>query len=280
MFKSLSPGAIGVKVSSLAEGLDLAARHGFEGYHFSIGEAAQLGAAQVKELAASKGVRLSAWGFPVNYRGSEADWRRDLEGLPRLARAGAELGARRTATWIMPCSDELTYEQNFKFHGERLKPAASILAEQGIRLGLEYITPRTLWTSKKYPFAHNMGQMQELAGAIGPNVGFLMDSWHWHCAGETIGDLGRLSPEQVVDVHVNDAPAGVPLDQQVDNVRALPGETGVIDIAGFLKALKQIGYDGPVMVEPFSERVRKMGPEEACAATAAALGKVWSLAGL
>lgn len=279
MFRSLSPGAIGVKVNSLAEGLGLAARHGFEGYHFSIGEAVQLGVAQVKDLVESKGVRLSAWGFPVNFRGSQADWQKDLETLPRLARVAAELGVLRTATWIMPCSDELTYEQNFTFHAERLRPAAAILAEHSIRLGLEYITPKTLWTSKKHPFVHNMAQMRELAGAVGSNVGLLLDSWHWHCAGETAEELRRLSPAWAVDVHVNDAP-DLPLDQQVDNVRALPGETGVIDIAGFLQTLKQLGYDGPVMVEPFSERVRKMEPEEACAATAVALNKVWAQAGL
>ena len=63
-------------------------------------------------------------------------------------------------------------------------------------------------------------------------------------------------------------------------VRDLPGATGVIDIATFLNALQHIGYDGPVMVEPFSERVRAMEREEAVAATAAALGRVWEQAGL
>jgi sugar phosphate isomerase/epimerase len=279
MFRSLAPGAIGVKVGSLAEGLALAARHGFEGYHFGISEAAQLGAGQTADLAAAAKVRLSAWGFPVNFRGSEADWRRDLEALPALAKVAGQLGVRRTATWIMPCSDELSYEQNFKFHAERLQPAAAILAGEGIHLGLEYIGPKTLWSSKKHPFAHTMEQMGELCRAIAPNVGFLLDAWHWYTAGETIADLERLSPAQAVDVHVNDAPAK-PREEQVDNVRTLPGETGVIDIAGFLGTLKKIGYEGPVMVEPFSEKVRQMPAEEACAATAAALQKVWQQAGL
>ena len=63
-------------------------------------------------------------------------------------------------------------------------------------------------------------------------------------------------------------------------MRGLPGESGVIDIAAFLQTLKIIGYDGPVMVEPFSQRLRDMGAEEASAATGAALGKVWKQAGL
>ena len=47
MFRSLSPGAIGVQVENLAEGLELAKRHGFAGYHFGIAEAVELGEAQV-----------------------------------------------------------------------------------------------------------------------------------------------------------------------------------------------------------------------------------------
>lgn len=280
MFRSLSPGALGVKVSGLQDGLELAARHGFQGYHFDIGEASRLGSGPVGELVARTGVRLSAWGFPVNFRGELAQYEKGMAALPELARAAASLDVRRTATWIMPASDSLTYEENFKFHVDRLKPAAAVLAGQGIRLGLEYVAPLTMRTGKKHSFVHTMEQMSELCAAVGDNVGFLLDSWHWYTAHETTRELRQLSASQVVDVHVNDAPAGIEVDQQLDNVRALPGETGVIDIAGFLGTLQAIGYDGPVMVEPFSDRVRQMDAEEAVATTGAALRQVWEQAGL
>lgn len=279
MFKSLSPGAIGVRVSSLAEGLELAGRHGFEGYHFNIGEAADLGATHVQDLAEAAGVRLSAWGFPLSFRGDAEEFESSLKELPRLAEAAGALDVRRTSTWIMPASDELTYEESFRLHVDRLKPAAAILADCGIRLGLEYVGPDTSRQGKKHEFAHTMAQMLELCRAAGPNVGFLLDAWHWYTSRETADDLRRLSAEQVVDVHVNDAP-DKPVAEQIDNVRALPGETGVIDIATFLGTLEQIGYDGPVMVEPFSDRVRQMAAEEACATVAAALASVWEQAGL
>ena len=106
MFRSLSPGAIGASVENLADGLDLAARHGFAGYHFSIGEVAAMGAEEALALAERKGVRLSAWGFPVDFRGEEAAYQASLAQLPELAKVAAALGVRRTATWIMPASDE------------------------------------------------------------------------------------------------------------------------------------------------------------------------------
>ncbi|MFC1525300.1 sugar phosphate isomerase/epimerase family protein [Candidatus Latescibacterota bacterium] len=279
MFRSLSPGAIGLKVAGLEEGMKLAAKHGFEGYHFGIDEAAKLGVAKVSDLAESTGVRPSAWGFPLRFRGESSEYEASLAELPRLAAAAAQLGVLRTATWIVPASDELTYEENFKFHAERLKPAAGILSEHGIHLGLEYVGPSTSRRGKKHEFAHTMAQMMDLCRTVGSNVGFLLDAWHWYTAGETEEDLRRLSAEQVVDVHVNDAP-DKPVDEQIDNVRALPGETGVIDIATFLKTLKDIGYDGPVMVEPFSDRVRQMSADDACATTGAALNQVWAQAGL
>ena len=124
-----------------------------------------------------------------------------------------------------------------------------------------------------------MKQMAELCRALGPEVGFLLDSWHWYNARETVEDLLRLSPEQVVDVHLNDAP-DVPIDEQIDNVRTLPGETDVIDIVSFLGALQRIGYDGPVMVEPFSADLREMLPDAASAATGRSLNTVWERAGL
>ncbi len=279
MYRSYNPGAIGVKINHIEEGIDLAAGHGFEGYHFRIEEAARMGPGKLRELAESKGIRLSAWGFPVNFRGTEEEYRKGIESLPALSQVAAHLDVRRTSTWIVPCSDELTYAENFEFHVRRLRPAAAILAEHGIRFGLEYVAPKTLWTSRKHEFAHTMKQMAELCRALGPEVGFLLDSWHWYNARETVEDLLRLSPEQVVDVHLNDAP-DVPIDEQIDNVRTLPGETDVIDIVSFLGALQRIGYDGPVMVEPFSADLREMSPDAASAATGRSLNTVWERAGL
>ena len=54
MFRSLSSGAIGANVENLADGLDLAARHGFAGYHFNIGEVVAMGAEEALALAECK----------------------------------------------------------------------------------------------------------------------------------------------------------------------------------------------------------------------------------
>lgn len=254
MYKALSPGALGIKVSGLGEAIEVAAKAGFEAVEFNPAEVADLverdGAESVRAMFSTAGLKPAGWGLPTDWRNDEAAWREGLAELPRMAKASAAIGCDRTMTWIMPCSNDRPLAENRRFHVERFKPIAAILAEHGCRIGLEFIGPKTLRESQKYPFIHGMEDMLEMAAEIGPNVGLLLDSFHWHTSGGTTDDLRELEPEQVVYVHVNDAPP-VPIDDQIDSNRALPGATGVIDIKGFLMTLDQIGYDGPVTPEPF-----------------------------
>jgi len=126
-----------------------------------------------------------------------------------------------------------------------------------------------------------MDAMLALGAAIGTgNVGLLLDAWHWYTAHATLDDLKQLAKEDVVYIHINDAPAGIAVDDQIDNVRCLPGETGVIPLVEFLRILDGIGCDAPVTPEPFSQKVRGLPPLEAAKMTAEALDKVWQEAGL
>ena len=193
----------------------------------------------------------------------------------------ASVGATRVTLVVRPGSDERAFEENFKWHIDRIRPVAEILNDEGCRLGLEFLGPRTLRTDKAFGFIYTAAGMLALADAIGTgNVGLLLDSWHWYTGQGTISDLSSLAVREVVHVHVNDAPAGVDVSEQIDNKRALPTETGVIDLVGFLKALKEMGYDGPVTPEPFSERVRKMEPVQAMQSAHDGLDEAWRSAGL
>jgi sugar phosphate isomerase/epimerase len=101
----------------------------------------------------------------------------------------------------------------------------------------------------------------------------VLDSWHWWTARETRDDLRRVQSRDVVAVDLNDAPAGIPLDDQKDNQRELPAATGVIPINDFVQALVEIGYDGPVRAEPFNAALNALENDAACARTMEALRK-------
>jgi sugar phosphate isomerase/epimerase len=191
------------------------------------------------------------------------------------------LEATRCSTWIMPYSDEHDYGPNFDLHVERLEKVARVLGEHGVRLGLEFVGPKTTRAGKKFEFVHDMPGMFELIGSMQvPGVGLLLDSFHWFTSGGTVEDLESVTSAEIIDVHLNDAVPGRSADQQLDNERLLPGESGVIDLNGFLSALHKMGYDGPAGAEPFSLRVKSLPPAQAAAETAGAVRKVWAAAGL
>jgi len=273
-------GNLGVKATQ-REAIDLARRHGFESVFPDAAELARLTDSEVATLRAdleAAGLVFGAGFLGVDFRKDDETFARGLGDLPAYARALQRAGVRRTGTWLPPSSDALPYVQHFKQTARRLREVARVLADHGLRLGLEYVGPKTAWAARRYPFLHTLAETRELIAEIGAtNVGLVLDSWHWYHAGDSAADIQGLRNEDVVAVDLNDAPADVPKDQQRDNARELPMATGVIDAAAFMKALVAIGYDGPVRAEPFNEAVRKMPREEAVAATAAAMKKAFAL---
>ena len=278
MFRNLGPGAIGVDRNALD--IFTAAREaGFEGLDPDMGQVAELGPTAFLRPYEQHGLKVGGWGLPVPLQAGDEQYRAALDRLGATAAAAASVGATRCATWIPSCSDERPFSENLAFHVQRLRPVAETLGEHGCRLGLEVIGPRTFLRSKKYPFIHTMEGMLELCEAVGTgNVGLLLDSWHWYTSHGTLGDLKKLTDANIVQVHINDAPSGVPVDEQVDSVREIMGETGVIDLTGFLRALRDAGYSGPVTPEPFSAKLKEMSPAEAVSYAGSALKKVWEQA--
>ncbi len=276
----LSGGAIGVTANQ-REAVDLAAKYGFESVEAHASYLASLDEEQMAGLKAtmkSKGIVFGFATLPVEFRKDDAAFNAGMKALPPTASGLQRAGVSRMTTWIMPCHDTLTYLANFKQHATRLRTTASLLRDYGIRLGLEYVGPRTLSASKRYAFIRTMAEMKDLIAEIGTgNTGFLLDTYHWWTAGDTEADLLSLRNEDVVSVDLNDAVAGIPKDELIDGKRELPCKTGVIDIATFMNALNRIGYDGPVRAEPFNKELNALDNDEACAATIKALRQVVAL---
>lgn len=275
-------GRVGVRAKQ-REVIGYAERFGFESVEPLGDELAGMTPGDLGALVGELKEKRLVWGaggLPVDFRGDEARFQAGLVRLRVVAPALQRAGVTRVGTWLSPSHAELAFEENFELHVKRLREIARVLGASGVRFGLEYVGPRTSWTAKRYPFVHTMAEARKLVGAIGEkNVGLVLDSWHWYTAHETREDLLSLTNADIIAVDLNDAPAGVDVDAQIDSVRDLPLATGVIDVATFLNALNQVGYDGPVRAEPFSEALRKVRPEEALAATAAAMKRAFALIG-
>tara|TARA_B110000037_G_scaffold152739_1_gene172236 strand:+ start:521 stop:1477 length:957 start_codon:yes stop_codon:yes gene_type:complete len=275
-------GAIGVKASQ-ERAIELAHEYGFESVEANGSYLSSLGTGEMQALKKDLRSKNLVWGtsgLTVDFRKDRETFEKGLNKLPKIASGLRRAGVERVNTWIMPCHDDLTYNQNFKQHTDRLREVASVLGDQGLRFGMEYVGTTTLIVSKKYPFLHTMAEALELANSIGTgNVGIVLDSWHWWQAGDTVADIEGLKNSDIVLVDLNDAPKDVEKQQQMDNRRELPLGTGVIEVKGFLNALVKIGYDGPVRAEPFNQPLRDQDDAPACKATIDALKKAFSLIG-
>ena len=279
----LSLGRIGFK-GSFQQSVELAAKYGFEGVDPDPGYFSQLTDVDLMRLVddlKAKNLRLGVAGLPVDFRKDTQTFSEGLKNLPTTAKLLSRVGVSSLSTYVVSFSDGLTYLQNFREHACRLRACAQVLQGYGQRLGLEYVGPRTVWRSGRHPFIHTLSEMKELMVAIGTeNLGVQLDSYHWYNAEETEEDLLTLRNRDVVTVDLNDAPAGLPLDKLMDLARELPAATGVIPVRNFLDALLKIGYNGPIAAEPFNAALRAMPIDQACATTAAAFKKAFSLAGV
>lgn len=270
LYINMQPDAVGIDLP-LREVILLAAKHGFGGIDLplrSIGEGQEsMPLEQIEDMMASAGLRFGNFGAPWDYAEDELVFDKRIEELKAWLPIAQRLGCDRATSGARPCSDELDYGANFDLHVARLTPIAQLMADHGIRFGLEFIGPKTLRDEKRYEFIHTLPQMLELVAAITPPggeycVGVLLDSYHWYTSEGTVEQLtGLLDNQKIVVVHINDAVAGRGRDEQMDLERQLPCTSGIIDSKTFVDCIKSIGYSGPVTVEPFDAELEKQEPD-------------------
>jgi sugar phosphate isomerase/epimerase len=287
MYNALVPNTIGIRDLDLQGSIDLAKAAGFEGVSFDIVEAKaiadQHGVDHVRALFADAGLRPALWNTGVSWFDDE---KRDaqIEALKPLAELAVALGATSVTTGIMPGNNTRPYDEEYEFCQTRLRPLAEALKASGVRIGIEFISPKTLRDTFTYQFIYTMKDMLAFAKDIGTgNVGLLFDVWHHHCAHGTVEDMSVLTAGDVMLVHSNDAPRGLEIDELQDLSRELPMATGVIPAPEMLRVLDGIGYDGAVVAEPFSARINELAatdPVAAAVETCEAQNKLFAAAGL
>jgi sugar phosphate isomerase/epimerase len=237
----------------------LAAHVGFPGVDVMVDPAMKEGVAATRSLFTELKIRPAVINFPAEFRKDDAAFQASLPKLEETAPFAKAIGCPRMITYIMPSSNTPKAELR-RIYKQRFTESARILAKSDVRLGLEFLGPLHLRKMFPYEFIWRMPEMLEFADECGPNVGLLLDVWHWHHAGATTEDIIAAGRERIVHVHFNDAP-NLPPDQIRDNQRLMPGE-GVINLVGFLHALQKIGYTDALSVEVFGRGLKEMTPEQ------------------
>lgn len=101
----------------------------------------------------------------------------------------------------------------------------------------------------------------EIVREVGqPNVGLVIDSFHFYAGGSTIESIDALDPSRLFIFHINDA-EDRPREQLEDRHRLLPG-LGILPLNEIVAALRRIGYDRVASVEIFRPEYWERNPFE------------------
>ncbi len=267
---SLIPGTVGINVNT-NELLDLAIKNKFESIYPLINDLKKMSTMELTDYLdkmASYSISFDVSILPVDFSQTDSVFNDGIKVLKDYCKVMRKIDSVGFCRWIMPTSNNLTYLKNFKIHKERLKECAKIIGDNDMKLGLEFVGPKTLMARDQFSFIRTINELRELISEIDErNVGYQLDTFHLYCANHSIEDLRFLNKDDIIMCQLNDAVKGRTRDEQIDLERNLPRKTGLIDTAPFLNFLQEVGYDRTVSAEPFNKDLNKMNNEEAAKIT-------------
>ncbi len=258
MYVSLNSSLTGNKIA-WPDFARLAAKVGYGGVDLNLGAAMKEGVDATRALLRELKLQPACCGCPVNAGRDEAAFKAGMERLDEAAAFAAAVGCSRM-TAILPAASRTPKDELLKMYKERYTAVGAVLVKHKVRLGFEFLGPLQFRTRQPYEFLWNMNDVVAFCKECGPNMGLLLDAWHWRHAGNTVQDILRAGKSRIVTVHVSDC-AKMPPEEVRDNQRLLAGE-GASDLVGFFKALKQVGYTDGVSPEPLGRIPAGASPEE------------------
>ena len=177
-------------------------------------------------------------GYENHMAGRPARQMRDaFDHFRRVLDAGAELGAKvfvyhgRNTPLLKPLA------WNLNWNIEALVPMCEEAAQRGMVIGWENV----YWCQLTEP-----ARVLEAKAAL-PQVRFTLDIKQAMRAGCDPVAFVYAMGDQLCNVHV--------CDWHEDGTLCLPGE-GSFDFGTLMRALKEIGYDGPVVMEPYLKLIQ------------------------
>jgi len=121
-----------------------------------------------------------------------------------------------------------------------LKPVAYYAGQRGVQLAIEPLN------RFETDFINTVEQGMDLVGRIGAsNVGFLLDTFHMNIEEKDIAAAIRKAGSKVFHFH------------SCENDRGTPG-TGHVEWKEVASALREINYQGPVVIEAFTTEITEI----------------------
>jgi D-psicose/D-tagatose/L-ribulose 3-epimerase len=147
--------------------------------------------------------------------------------------AGAIAGPIYTSTgrtWRISPEERVSLYAELR---ENFKPLADHAGQVGVKIGIE---PLVRYETS---LINTVEQALEAIDPLPDSVGLLLDTYHANVEEKDFAGSFRLGGSKIVHVHAS------------ANDRGAPGSDH-IDWVGFRDALRDVGYDGPVVIESFT----------------------------
>jgi 2-keto-myo-inositol isomerase len=166
-----------------------------------------------------------------------------LDECEELCRIAAEIGCPYVVVVPGRLPPGSTDKQVVDESVQTLAKLSSIAERFGVGLAFEFL-------GQPDCSVQTLALAAEIVEQVGqPNVGLVIDSFHFYAGGSTIESIDQLDSERLFVFHINDA-EDRPRELLEDRHRLLPG-LGILPLAEIVEALRRIGYDRVTSVEIF-----------------------------
>jgi 2-keto-myo-inositol isomerase len=135
---------------------------------------------------------------------------------------------------------------------EALRDYAHVAADYGVAIAFEF------HGYARCSINSLSSALDVLAAVETPNLGVVIDAFHFYVGGSRLEDLARLGQERLAIVHLADVDHADRSKLGKPN-RVLPGE-GVLPVKDLVAAVKRLGYRGAYSLELFREEYWAMDP--------------------
>lgn len=201
----------------------------------------------MKQVLDDNGIKYPEVEFLIDWFSEGEDRRVSDQRRKLLLEAAEKLGARHIKIgnfFDNPCPMDRLVEEFSTICTEAAERGTNIVFEL-----IPWVTPGSLEDA-----------LTMVRTADAPNGGIILDLWHIHSLKVPNSAVEQIPLKFVKGVELNDGPAvlendGTWVDKTV-NHRLLCGD-GEFDIKGFIRALDNLGYNGPVGLEVLNREMRE-----------------------
>ncbi len=284
MFRNLCPEELGISGWD-SEIIELVLSNGFKGLDIDLPAFAEQvktqGFAKASRLIVSARLKFGSFQLPLRWQGSDTEYKVDMALLGEKLDVAAQLGCTRAVTIIEPGSETRPFHENFEFYRQKLHELGDLLAARQMRLGVGFLAPAACRAEHTLQFVQRIDQLLLLLSSVtSPNVGIALDTWHWHLGGGTVEQVQSLGAAKIVTVTLADAAAELTAERATLADRKLPSESGAVDNVGYMRALAEMRYDGPVTPAADTTQLAGLSRQQIVRNAAAACEAVWKAAGI